>query len=375
MSASIGQVEAMLALSRVPRFGAATLSRLQPHLPTAAHVWEAPATTLRALAPGPAVEALVATRRTLDPGALHAQALAAGCAVVTLGSPAYPPLLGTLSSAPLALYVRGSVEALSRWPTVAVVGTRRASAYALRATERFVEGFSRAGLTVVSGMARGVDEAAHRRALACNALTVAVLGCGVDLCYPPESRSLKAAIERQGAVVSPFPPGEGPMPWHFPARNRIISGLSRAVLVVEAGMRSGAMITAEYAIDYERPLFAVPGSILTEVSAGCNQLLAEGTATFARDAGDVLCELGLTVPPVGVSSATDDESAALLAVLEADDGFADGGWLEVEEIAARSGMPMRAVARLLVRLEMTGRVQRAPGNRYRARSPLADTRG
>ena len=125
------------------------------------------------------------------------------------------------------------------------------------------------------------------------------------------------------------------MPWHFPARNRIISGLSRAVLVVEAGMRSGAMITAEYAIDYERPLFAVPGSILTEVSAGCNQLLAEGTATFARDAGDVLCELGLTVPPVGVSRATDDESAALLAVLEADDGFADGGWLEVEEIAAR----------------------------------------
>jgi DNA processing protein len=259
------------------------------------------------------------------------------------------------------------VEALSAL-SVAVVGTRRASGYALRVTDRLVDGLAEGGLAIVSGMARGIDEAAHRRALLRGATTVAVLGCGADVCYPPESRALKRSIEECGAVVSQFAPGEPPLPTHFPARNRVVTGLSRAVIVVEAAARSGAMISALSAVEQERPLFAVPGSILTPGAAGCNQLLSEGTASLVRDASDVLAEIGIR--PQGLAKAggppADPATCAVMDALHRDEGLGSGGWLEAEEIAVRSGMPLHAVLRLLVRLELEGLVARAPGNRYRA---------
>lgn len=358
-------IEFVLALSCVPRFGPATLARLLPHFGSARAIFEAPERELRALAPA-IVDGLLATRRQVRPAALLDEAHRAGCAATAHGAPDYPAQLAAIPSAPLVLYIRGHAAALIEQPQVAVVGTRKASAYALRVTERLADGLARAGACVVSGMARGVDEAAHGRALAAGGRTVAVLGCGVDVCYPPESRRLKAAIEEAGAVVSPFPPGTSPLSSHFPARNRIISGLSRAVVVVEAGLRSGAMITADFAIDQERPLFAVAGSILSDASAGCNRLLAEGTATLVRGVDDVLNELGIgSVIAPRPRPALDDDEALLFAIIEGDDGLTRDGWLDLEEIAAASGIPANAVARALMRMELAGLVLRAAGNRYR----------
>lgn len=371
MPTALDHLEFMLALSRVPRFGPATLSRLLPHFGSPRAIFEAPEGQLRSLAPAIA-DGLMATRRQVRPADLLDEARRAGCVVAAHGAPDYPALLARMPSAPLVLYVRGCPSALTDAPTVAMVGTRKASAYALRVTERLAEGLARAGACVVSGMARGVDEVAHGRALAAGGRTVAVLGCGADVCYPPESRRLKSAIEEAGAVVSPFPPGTAPLPPHFPARNRIISGLSRAVVVVEAGLRSGAMITADFAIDQERPLFAVAGSILNEASAGCNRLLAEGTATLVRGADDVLNELGMAmVAPPRPRPVLDDDEALLLAILEGDNGLSHDGWLDLEEITAASGIQANVVARALMRMELSGLVHRAAGNRYRAASGAA----
>ena len=372
MRAPADHLAYMLALSRVPRLGPATLARLLNHFGSPRAIWEAPSDALRGHARAVA-EGLLEVRRRLCPHALLDEVERTGCTVVAHGAPGYPSQLAALSTAPLVLHVRGQVDALVAAPLVAVVGTRRASAYALRVTEKIVDGLARAGVCVVSGMARGIDEAAHRHALAAGGSTVAVLGCGADVCYPPESRALKAAIEGRGAVVSPFPPGTAPLPPHFPARNRIVSGLSRAVVVVEAGIRSGAMITADFAIDQERPLFAVAGSVLSDASEGCNRLLAEGTAVLVRGADDVLAELGLRTAVAPLSRAPlDPESEALLAVL-ADDGLSGEGWRDLEEIAVASGMPPSAVARTLLRLELAGHVHRAPGNRYRAVGTLPPT--
>lgn len=356
----------LLALACVPRLGPATLTRFLARFGTPQAVWEASTEALRSVSPS-VTEAIAEARRRIRPEALVEQASRAGCAVTTIGAPDYPPVLAEVVTAPIALYVRGDLTALSDAPTVAVVGTRRASAYGLRVTEMMAEGLARAGVTVVSGMARGIDDAAHRRTLSVGGRTVAVLGCGADVCYPPESRALKAAIESNGAVVSPFPPGTAPQAPNFPARNRIVSGLSRAVVVVEAALRSGAMITAGFAIEQERPLFAVAGSVLTEAAAGCNRLLAEGTATLVRGADDVLDELGLrSVAAPAPTAPLDDEAEAVLAAVRGGDGFSHGGWRDLEEIVHLSGMPSHAVVRILMRMELAGHVHRAAGNRYRA---------
>lgn len=366
MLASDPQIPYVLALSRVPGLGPVTLRHLLKEMGSPQAVWEASPAALRALQPSRA-EAIETTRRGVCPARLHDDVTRAGATVLAWGCAGYPPALRDVAQAPLVLYVRGCVDLLSA-PAVAVVGTRRPSLYALRATELFVRQFAEAGVCVVSGMARGIDEAAHRHALQSGGQTVAVLGCGVDVCYPPESRALKQAIEASGAVVSQFAPGEPPLGPHFPVRNRVICGLSRAVVVMEAALKSGAMITATCAVDQDRPLFAAPGSVLNSQSAGCNHLLSEGTAVLARDARDVLAELGWTsAPPTPAPTRPSDEAGqAVWAVLDAQSGF-DGAWLEVEEIAVRSGMQAQACVRALVRMELEGFVLRGAGNRYRLR--------
>ncbi|PYL26791.1 MAG: DNA-protecting protein DprA, partial [Verrucomicrobia bacterium] len=204
------------------------------------------------------------------------------------GDPRYPALLGAIPSAP-ALFVRGELhtdDALA----VAIVGSRRATPYGIAAAERLASDLAARGVTIVSGLARGIDTAAHRSALAAGGRTLAVLGCGVDVVYPPENGPLVRAIESHGAILSQFPPGMPALAGHFPARNRTLAGLALGVVVVEAAERSGALITAGFAGDLGRETFAVPGRITSPTSAGANRLIQDG-AKLVTCWQDIVSEL------------------------------------------------------------------------------------
>lgn len=215
--------------------------------------------------------------------------------IVTCFEPAYPPLLRHLTLPPALLYVRG---ALSERPGVAIVGSRRATPYGLEAAELFGRALAAAGVAVVSGFARGVDAAAHRGALSAGGVTLAVLGCGVDVDYPRGHRRLGSAAAERGAVVSELPCGAEPRAWNFPVRNRIIAALSLGTLVVEAAARSGSLITARHALELGRDVLAVPGRIFDDRALGPNTLIAAG-AVPARHPRDVLETVGLPVPGPG----------------------------------------------------------------------------
>lgn len=212
----------------------------------------------------------------------------AGIRIVLLGADDYPGLLNQVPDAPLALYWKGSTAAPQ---PVAVVGSRAATAAGREFARELSSDLALAGCAIVSGMARGIDTAAHEGAARVGGVTVAVLGCGVDVLYPPEARELRERILERGAVVSELPPGTGPLPRHFPLRNRIISGISRAVVVAEAPVRSGALITARIALEQGRDVLAVPGNPLFPHTAGSNRLLRDG-ACPVTEAGDVLAALG-----------------------------------------------------------------------------------
>src|SRR5262245_36821766 len=221
--------------------------------------------------------------------ALRASASRRGISVVAWNDPRYPAALLATSDFPPVLWFRGQLTALDA-PAVAIVGSRAASAVALETATRLAADLASRGLTVVSGLARGVDSAAHRGAIAYGR-TVAVLGSGLDVVYPREHAALAGDIAREGAVLSEYPPGTPPRPFHFPQRNRIISGLSRAIVVVEAGERSGSLITAACALEQGREVMAVPGNVLSGRNRGAHALLRDG-ARIVECADDILEELG-----------------------------------------------------------------------------------
>jgi DNA processing protein len=257
--------------------------------------------------------------------------------------------------------VRGDIGAL-RVPTIAIVGSRAASPYAIDVARQLAADLARRGIAVVSGMARGVDSAAHRGALEGGGVTIAVFGCGVDVIYPPEHRGLASRILERGALVSEFPPGVPPLKYHFPQRNRIISGLSLAVVIVEAAEGSGSLITADFALEQGRAVLAVPGSVLGGRNHGAHALLRDG-AKLVECVDDILEELPGFVPHESrkVNPASQDP------VLRAID---DGGAYDLDEISERSGVDrMKLLARLL-ELELAGAVRRVDGGRFvRSRGP------
>jgi len=293
--------------------------------------------------------------RQADPRRLAEQARRCGAEVVTLADPGYPRPLRDLPDPPLALYVRGR---LREGPAVAVVGTRSPSSDGEYVAQRMGADLARAGVCVVSGLARGVDAAAHRGAVEAGGPTVAVLGCGVDVRYPAGHEALADQVAACGALVSEYPPGTPPARHHFPQRNRIISGLARAVVVVEATLRSGALITADLALEQGREVFAVPGSVLNPRSAGPHRLLREG-AGWAESASDVLQALGLAVAAVRQQTVGPAERRLLEALREP--RYPD------ELVAAGLG-PAAAVNSLLVALEVRGLVRRMSGGRYVAQA-------
>ena len=274
------------------------------------------------------------------------------------GDSAYPPLLGQLHDPPQQLYLRGdaATELLAR-PAVAIVGARSCSAYGSEVARMLGRELAAAGVVVVSGLARGIDGDAHRGALQAEGDTVAVLGCGVDRDYPRSHAGLARQVAATGLIVSEYPPGVEPAPWRFPARNRIIAGLCLATVVVEARERSGALITADFALELGREVFAVPGEITAARSAGTNNLLRQGAAPLLG-VDDVLDALGLeraTARPVPVSPAEED----LLRVLADAPSSAD-------ELARVCGLASGDIAARLVELELAGLVSQADGV-YRCR--------
>lgn len=227
---------------------------------------------------------------------------AAGYRAVYADSAGYPEQLAELPGSPDVLFVRGSIPF---GPAVAIVGTRACTTYGRRIAERYGTAVAAAGWTVVSGLARGVDGAAHRGAVAVGGRGVAVLGCGLDVAYPPEHASLAdELVELGGAVVSEYPPGTRPEGWRFPPRNRIISGLSGAVVIVEAAVTGGALITARYAIEHGRPVFVLPGDITRPSSEGCNLLIKDG-AHPVLDPGDLVAELEFVLGPAPTAPVVD----------------------------------------------------------------------
>lgn len=279
---------------------------------------------------------------------------------VARGSPGFPPLLAELYDPPARLYLRGTdPEILSR-TCVAVVGARSCSPYGAQVARELGRELSAAGLVVVSGLARGIDGEAHRGALAAGGLTVAVLGCGIDRDYPRAHAELARRVAADGLVVSEYPPGVEPAPWRFPARNRILAGLAAATVVVEARERSGALITADFALELGRDVFAVPGEITSTLSAGTNDLIRQG-ATPLLAPGDVLDGLGLEgvapTPPDTLSLASD----AVLRDLA-------GGAASLDELARVTQLGSAGVAVALTELELAGLVVQADGRYRRARA-------
>ncbi|MEX2587708.1 MAG: DNA-processing protein DprA [Actinomycetota bacterium] len=278
------------------------------------------------------------------------------CRIISGPSAEYPKALSEIPDPPRRLYLRG--RALGNAPAIAIVGTRRATSYGLEVAAWLAGGLSEAGLTVVSGMAKGIDAAAHRGALDAGGATVAVLGCGLDRCYPACNRGLRKRLLECGTLVSEHEPGTPPLGFHFPIRNRIIVGMTMAVVLVEAPPSGGAMITARLAGEFGRELFAVPGPIHSVPSLGPHLMLRQG-ARLAWTADQILGDLGvLHNPPAAQDSPKlpPDEQRVMDAL--------DAHPMLLEKVAGKARMPASTTTAVLVRLEMGGLAARHPGGRY-----------
>lgn len=289
---------------------------------------------------------------------------------ISRGDLRFPAALDAIHDPPDTLWITGDVDAL-RAPSVAIVGSRAASPYALEVARSLGADLARRNVAVVSGMARGVDSAAHRGALEGGGVTIAVFGCGVDVIYPPEHRGLAARITERGALVSEFPPGTPPRREHFPQRNRIISGLSLAVVIVEAAEGSGSLITADFAMEQGRTVLAVPGNVLGGRNAGAHALLRDG-AKPVECADDILEELppGMRDWGLGMSTPRESKKANSASQDPVLRSMVEGDSYDLDEIAERSGVDRMKLLPRLLELELAGAVRRVEGGRFvRFRGP------
>jgi DNA processing protein len=349
-----------LGFNRVPGIGPARLERLVAHCGSLQAAWDASVSTLMAAGlDSRSIEALLQTRRTLDLDAEYERALDAGVRLITRDDPTYPPLLRETVNPPFLLYVRGTLTENDRW-SLAVVGTRQATTYGKEVTRKLVSGLVAAGVTIVSGLALGIDAVAHDAALEAGGRTIAVLGSGVDQLYPQRNQQLALAIMRQGAVVSEYPLGVLPTATNFPPRNRLISGLALGVLVVEAAPKSGALITAQFAAEQGREVLAVPGNIFSARSEGVHRLIRDG-ATLVACVDDILEALNLqsAVVQQEIAAALPEtaEEAALLRLIEAEPRHIDA-------ISRESALGLPVVSATLAMLELKGLVRQVGGMHY-----------
>jgi DNA processing protein len=342
-----------LGFNYVNGIGPVRLDRLIEQCGSIEAAWHASATELMAIGlESKLIEALIETRRTLDLDREMERLQRAGVALIDRENPAYPAALRHVPSPPPLLYVRGALSDVDSW-SVAVVGTRQPTSYGREATRRLTTGLVEAGVTIISGLALGIDSIAHTTALDAGGRTLAVLPCGIDLVYPERHDALARRIADHGALISEFPPGTRPTPQLFPVRNRLISGLARGVLVVEAGVKSGALITVDYALEQGRDVFAVPGPIFSPRSEGTNHLIRNG-AGLVTCAGDILEALNMSTAAsqqeVRAALPDDPVEAAVLALV----GYEP---LHIDDLQRRTSMPVHEVSATLTVLELKGFVR------------------
>ena len=289
------------------------------------------------------------------------RAAASGIHVLAWNDPLMPAYLMAISDAPPALWYRGSLECLNQ-PAVAIVGSRAASAVSLETARRIAIDLAARGITVVSGLARGVDSAAHRGALE-TGRTIAVLGSGVDVMYPPEHVELADRIATTGLVVSEYPPGTPPLAFHFPMRNRLISGVSRAVVVIEATDKSGSLITAGCAAEQGRDVMAVPGNVLSGRNRGGHALIRDG-AKIVESADDIVVELGLSASPKGDAGAQGNDNGSTSSEDPVLKRMETACAYDLDALAAASGMDAPRLLPHLADLELRGFIRRVGGGRF-----------
>ncbi len=343
-----------LAFSRVPRIGAKRTALLEAHFGSLAAAWDAPASRLRDAGLDDAtLRSLAQVRGGIDPAAEVETLRAAGIQAFTWQDEGYPSRLRQIDDRPPVLFVRGALLDRDEL-AVAVVGTRRVSPYGRQVTEEITRDLARHGVTIVSGLARGVDAVAHQAALDAGGRTIAVLACGLDTVYPPEHRGLARSIAAHGALVSEHPLGTQPRADFFPRRNRILSGMSLGALITEAGEGSGALHTANWASEQNREVFAVPGRITSPTSSGTNALIQQGTAKLVTRAQDVLEEINvqLVEQPGRLADvlAEDPAEGVLLRLVGRDP-------VHVDEIVRAAAQPVSTVSGTLAMLELRGLVR------------------
>ena len=344
-----------LRLGLIPGIGSATLIRLLTAFGSPEAVLSSGRQALQPHLPPRLLEALLAGP---DQGLLE-QTLAwleqPGNSLLTLADDDYPKPLLEIADPPAMLYCKGRRELLGK-PGLAVVGSRNATPQGLRDAEAFARALSDAGLTIISGLALGIDAAAHRGGLAGSASSVAVIGTGLDRIYPARNKDLAHRLAEQGLILSEFPLETPPLPGHFPSRNRLISGLARGVLVVEAAPDSGSLITARIAAEQGRDVFAMPGSIHSPLSRGCHALIKQG-AKLVESASDVLDELAWQQRLAPAGEAPQQPADPVLDVM-------DGTPVTLDTLAQRTGLTLDALSAKLLTLELDGHIAPLPGGRF-----------
>ena len=357
----IEQIKYWLAFNRTSGIGRARFQRLESHFDSMEAAWSANAAELRAAGlDRRTIRAIVDSRRTVDPDVEADKLLRSGVRALTWHDDEYPAQLKEIYDLPPLLYIRGTLlpeDACS----VAVVGTRNPSHYGRQVAEQIVYDIARAGVTIVSGLARGIDGMAHRVTLDAGQRTIAVLGSGLDNIYPPEHTNLSEQIANNGVLLSEYAPGTKPDPRNFPRRNRIMSGMTLGTLVIEASGKSGALITARQALEESREVFAVPGSIFSKNSEGTNRLIKRGEAKLVTSYEDVLEELNLTAVERQIEMAAlfpeDDDEANLLRYITFDP-------VHVDEVCRSSGRTASDVSSTLAMMELKGLVKQVGGMNY-----------
>ncbi|MCC6908297.1 MAG: DNA-protecting protein DprA [Phycisphaerales bacterium] len=381
-------IRAMLRLSMTPGIGPILIARLRERFGSAQAILEAPLTHLQQVQ-GISAEKARAIQRGVDEGEIDvelAEAEARGVAAVSIDDAAYPPLLKQIPDPPPVIYVRGSIAPTDVY-SIAIVGTRNCSAYGRDQAGRLASALATRGLAIISGGARGIDTEAHRGAMRGGGRTLIVMGCGLSHHYPPENESLFESVvaEGRGALISEFPMRLGPSKENFPRRNRIISGLSLGTLVIEAGERSGALITARLACEeHHREVFAIPGNVDSPRASGCHKIIREGWAKLVTGAADILESLEgsehlvagamqqagidnrdslfatpadshaptkVKSTPIGELNLTPSQQKILAAL--------DGQPVELDELSARTGLAIHALQADLTMLQIRGLVARA----------------
>lgn len=330
-----------------------------------AFIWHASEKELRKLTiiDNAAVEHIINRQSRSDTQKYYERLAVADVDVITMNDSLYPKDLKNIYDPPVVLFVKGKL--IRNEPGVAVVGSRRATLYGLETAEKLSAGLSKYGVAIISGMARGIDSKAHIGALAAEGRTIAVLGCGIDIVYPSENKELMKRICKSGAIVSEYLPGTPPAAFNFPSRNRIISGISLGVAVIEANDKSGSLITANYALEQGKDVFAVPGNIDSRNSTGTNKLIRDG-AKIVLELGDILDELKISHSVDNIFSKSseinttglDTDEKSIIKKLEK-------GPEHIDTITRACDLSIHSTGSILIMLEMKGFVEQLPGKIYR----------